>query len=114
MVGEVVKAVLKTDGHLVETTTNGQAALMRLLSSQVDLVITDLAMPKMSGLQLATAIAKSVPDLPVILMTGFADIQKVDGKMPPHIRAVLNKPITQDALRSALVKVFAPQVTAPQ
>ena len=106
---EVLKAELNSDGHLVETATNGIGALTRLMTGRFDLVITDLAMPKMNGEQLAAAVYKSIPNLPVILMTGFGDILKADGKMPPHIRALLCKPVTQISLREALIKVFPPQ-----
>lgn len=108
LVGEAVKASLNSDGHLVEIVDNGIAALTRLMNGQFDLVITDLAMPKMNGEQLAAAIFKSVPDLPVILMTGFGEILQAEGKTPPHVRALLSKPITQAALRAALTKIFSP------
>jgi len=39
-------------------------------------------------------------------MTGFGDLMKAAGEMPPHIRAILSKPITEAALRATLVKVF--------
>ena len=48
------------------------------------------------------------PTLPVILMTGFGDLMKVDGEMPPHISTILSKPITEASLREALAKVFPP------
>jgi len=55
---------------------------------------------------LAIAISESVPGLPIILMTGFGDLMKVAGELPPHISAILSKPITQESLREALAKVF--------
>ena len=63
-------------------------------------------MPNMNGEQLAVAIHAVVPNLPVILMTGFGDLMNAAGEMPPHISAILSKPITQAALRAALAKVF--------
>ena len=105
---ELVKELLSFDGHTVETVENGEAALARLQTGSYDLVLTDKAMPQMSGEQLAVAIHQSAPSVPVILMTGFGDIMKSEGEMPPHIWAILSKPITETALREVLGKVFPP------
>ena len=59
-----------------------------------------------NGEQLAAAIHESAPDVPVILMTGFGDLMKVDSKLPPCISEILSKPLTQASLRAALAKVF--------
>ena len=107
---ELVKELLSSDGHTVETVENGETALARLKNGSFDLVLTDKAMPQMNGEQLSAAINQSAPGLPVILMTGFGDIMKADGELPPHIRAILSKPITETALREVLVKVFPPQL----
>jgi len=107
----LVEAWLTADGHRVATSTSGAAALQRLQTESFDLVITDKAMPKMGGEQLAVAIQAVAPALPVILMTGFGDLMKASGKMPPHISAILCKPITEASLREALAKVFPPQAT---
>jgi len=106
MLREIVDALLTDDGHRVATAESGAAALQRLQSLPFDLVITDQAMPNMSGEQLAAAIHAVDSNLPVILMTGFGDLMKAAGEMPPHIRAILSKPITEAALRATLVKVF--------
>jgi len=102
----VAEAWLVEDGHTVETAESGAAALARPTTGKFDLVITDKAMPNMNGEQLAAAIYKGETIAPVILMTGFGDLMKVAGELPPHISAILSKPITQESLREALAKVF--------
>ena len=102
----VAEAWLVEDGHTVATAENGAAALARLTTGKFDLVITDKAMPNMNGEQLAAAIYKGETIAPVILMTGFGDLMKATGELPPHISAILSKPITQESLREALAKVF--------
>jgi len=64
-----------------------------LEQGDVDLVITDHAMPGMTGAQLADAIEEKIPGLPVIIITGFAEL-------PPHAssRPRLDKPFKQAAL----------------
>ena len=105
-VREVVEAWLTVEGHSVAMAENGAAALQQLAASRFDLVITDKAMPNMNGEQLSEAIRAIDPNLPIILMTGFGDLMKAAGKLPPQIRTILSKPITETNLREALSKVF--------
>ena len=103
----VVREWLTADGHTVVTAENGAAALAQVRAApQFELVITDKAMPNMNGEQLAVALTAIDPNLPIILMTGFGDLMKASGELPPHIRAILSKPITEASLREALAKVF--------
>ena len=107
----VAEAWLLADHHKVVTAENGAEALAQLAAGLFDLVITDKAMPEMNGEQLAANIFKLVPSLPVILMTGFGDMMKAAGTMPPHINAILSKPITRESLRAALAQVLPPPLT---
>jgi CheY-like chemotaxis protein len=68
---ELAKRILSEDSQLtIESVDNGRAALDRLSAGGVDLVLTDLVMPGINGLQLVTTIRLDHPDIPVILMTG--------------------------------------------
>ncbi len=106
MLRTVVESWLTLDGHTVETAADGVEALARLQVGKFDLVITDKAMPKMNGEQLATAIHEKYPGLPVVMLTGFGDIIKASGIAPAHVVEVLSKPVTQEALRAVLKKVL--------
>ena len=68
----------------------------------VDLVITDYAMPQMTGLELANAIKKQWPDIPVIIATGFAEMAERVAEAFPK----LAKPFTEDELAEALDRVI--------
>ncbi|MCU0804830.1 MAG: PAS domain S-box protein [Burkholderiales bacterium] len=91
-------------GWGLETTaaTDASDALERLRSRPggFDLVVTDLTMPGMTGIQLARAIAAIDPALPVILSTGYSDGVSEDALRGANIRALLRKPIETAALRS--------------
>ena len=106
MLRDLVEVWLKEDGHTVATAANGMEALTRLRVDRFDVVITDKAMPKMNGEQLAVAIHSTTPELPVILMTGFGEMMKEAGPLPPPISALLSKPITQDSLRAVLAQAL--------
>ena len=103
---EVVLGLLSRDGHRAAAVASGAAALARLKTDPFDLVITDKAMPEINGEQLAVAIHQGMPEMPIILMTGFGDIMKAGGEMPPFISTILSKPITTASFREALSKVF--------
>jgi CheY-like chemotaxis protein len=86
-------------GHLGIAAPSGKQALELLKErGAVDLVITDYAMPQMTGLELANAIKKQWPDLPVVIATGFAEMpEESDGSL---LR--LAKPFTEADLSDML------------
>ncbi|RJG55419.1 PAS domain-containing sensor histidine kinase [Sphingobium terrigena] len=85
--------MLEDLGHTVFQASNAVDALRLLEQGAVDLVVTDHAMPGMTGAQLADAIEACFPGLPVIIITGFAEL-------PPHAsaRPRLDKPFKQAEL----------------
>jgi CheY-like chemotaxis protein len=89
-------------GHTAISASSGKEAL-EILRQQgsVDLVITDYAMPQMTGLQLADAIKKEWPALPVIIATGFAEMAPEAGASLPR----LAKPFTEAELARELERV---------
>jgi PAS domain S-box-containing protein len=103
-------ALLEDLGHHVICASSGEAALEQLKHSpELDLVITDQAMPKMTGLQLRDAIRKQRPALPVIIATGYAEMPPI-GKDEP-LR--LAKPFTQDELANAVIDAIGGSNTDP-
>jgi CheY-like chemotaxis protein len=84
-------AMLEDLGHHVfEATSGGQALDILQREGEVDLVITDQAMPQMTGSELAQKIGRVWPQVPVVVATGYAEL-------PPdteHLRR-LTKPFTQ-------------------
>ena len=91
--------MLQDMGHTVFEATSANQALDILRREQsVDLVITDHAMPKMTGVQLAAAIKAERPGLPIILATGYAELPPgVDNELPK-----LGKPFRQHDLMQAV------------
>jgi signal transduction histidine kinase len=99
----VLSSYLEHDAHTVVTAENGADALEKFRAGTFDLVITDRAMPKMNGDQLATANKEIAPREPVILLTAFADSER-------HVRDVdllLSKPASLRMIRQAIGKVMA-------
>ena len=79
----------------------GRACAMSLARDGVDLVITDQVMPRMTGVQLAGAIARDWPQLPVLIATGYAEMEPGSGAGLPR----LSKPFTQRELAAKLAQV---------
>jgi CheY-like chemotaxis protein len=63
----------KNPNYRVESAENGKEALTKIAASLPDLVVTDLIMPEMDGLELVRTVRRRHPDIPVILMTAFGD-----------------------------------------
>lgn len=92
--------MLEELGHTVFQAASGADALQMAEQGAIDLVITDYAMPGMTGMQLADAIEDKVPGLPVVIITGFAELPAEATSRPR-----LNKPFKQAELAHMVAAV---------
>lgn len=99
-VRDLLTASLATDGHQIEIANHGVDGFKCFLDGGFDLVVTDKAMPGMSGDQMATAIKQIAPKMPIILLTGFGQFHTKEDF--PDIDVLASKPISIPALRSAV------------
>jgi CheY-like chemotaxis protein len=97
-VRRLAASMLRRNGHSVLCAASGEEAIEIFQShgGTVDLVLTDIVMTGMSGVELARQIHKRQPGARVLFMSGYAD-NAAQSEIPPH--AVLSKPFTADALR---------------
>jgi PAS domain S-box-containing protein len=97
-------AMLEDLGHTAFAAYSGKEALdiLRSEGNDIDLIITDQAMPQMTGTQLADAVSREWPDIPLILATGYAETPPGAGANLPK----LSKPFTQAELRDELNRVW--------
>jgi CheY-like chemotaxis protein/anti-sigma regulatory factor (Ser/Thr protein kinase) len=96
---DIISQYLRNDGHRVVTAADGHEAMRRLMTEEVDLVITDHGMPGMDGMQLASAVRRVAPEQTVILLTGFNMEME---QRTAAIDCVLKKPLVPEELRDAL------------
>jgi DNA-binding NtrC family response regulator len=73
----------------------------------IDLVITDLTMPGMNGIDLTNALHVIRPELPIILASGFGGARTAHFARGPGLRAVLQKPFTVEALARSVHQILA-------
>lgn len=108
MVMDVLKKMLEQLGYKVVASNSSIKALktFRLNSDEYDLVISDLTMPEMTGLELAKAVHRVRSDLPVIIMTGYGE--NITGDILHHygINTIIGKPIEMQKLGNAIRKIF--------
>ncbi len=92
--------VLEQHGYAVVTALDGQQALKRLSTVPVDLVVTDLTMPHMDGIELARAIRSNERQshLPIIMVTGSVKEQDEVKAAGVGVNAFLTKPVDSDDL----------------
>jgi PAS domain S-box-containing protein len=104
-VRKLLTKALTINNHTVVAAENGSEGLNAFSREDFDLVITDRAMPDMSGDNVAKVVKSVNPEVPVILLTGFGDIMEDTGRMPEGIDIVLGKPVSQRDLTNAIAKL---------
>ena len=88
---EYLARALERTGYNVTACESGVVALERLQKESFDLLLTDIVMPELDGIELAQRAAQIYPDLRVMFITGFAAVTLQNGAMPPEAK-VLSKP----------------------
>jgi CheY-like chemotaxis protein len=97
---DTLSAILTADGHDVTMASDGVAGLREFNDGVFDLVLSDKAMPGMSGDQMASAIKRVSPKTPIILLTGFGLFH--DKSEFPGVDVLASKPIRIPMLRDAI------------
>jgi PAS domain S-box-containing protein len=101
----LIKEILSINNHSVELAECGAEAIEKFRNSDFDLLITDRAMPDMSGDTVAAAIKEIDPATPVILLTGFGDLMKDTGECPPGVDKIVSKPVSAKDLQAVIAKL---------
>lgn len=92
------KRVLEPQGYEVEVTERGADALRMLQERQFDIVITDLLMPDMDGLEVLKRIKESWPEMPVIIITGYGTVSTAVQAVKLGAYDVVEKPFTPETI----------------
>jgi CheY-like chemotaxis protein len=103
---ELMAEVLAAFGFEVLSSASGRDALRTLSERSVDVVVTDVGMPVMGGLELARAAKAIAPQVPVVVVTGWVDREDiVAARARQDVDAVLLKPVDPEALTRAVSDV---------
>ncbi|MFP4176420.1 MAG: ATP-binding protein [Candidatus Brocadiia bacterium] len=103
---QLIREMLQNVGHDVELADTGADGLEKFNAGDFDMVLTDRAMPEMGGDELAHEIKKQQPDLPIIMVTGFADMMDAAGERPEGVDAVISKPVSFSKLNGTISELW--------
>jgi two-component system, NtrC family, response regulator len=102
----VLEALLGSEGYEIMTAGDAKAALATVREADLDLIITDMKMPGMSGMELLEACKKIKPDLPVIMMTAYGTIEMAVEAMKKHAYDYIQKPFENEQLKLTVKKAL--------
>jgi len=103
---ESLERTLTREGYRVVLASDGRAALERLQGGGIDLVVTDLKMPGLTGLELLRAAKAIAPDLDVILLTAFGTVEEAVKAMKDGAYDFLTKPFRREQLLKLIDKAL--------
>jgi CheY-like chemotaxis protein len=101
----MIQFELSQQGYEILTAESGVKALEMLDGRKVDLILTDMRMPQMDGLELIARVRQILPTIPIVLMTGFVE-ERVRKVQEQKVSGTLNKPFTIDQLAEMVHKVL--------
>jgi len=111
---EGLREALALDGYEVLTAADGQEAMVAVTRGDVDLLITDLKMPRLSGEELLKGVTSQFPTLPVIILTGHGTIESAVQAMHDGAYDFLTKPVNLDRLSLLVKRALASRELAEQ
>lgn len=100
----VLSAFLSEEGYETLTADNAQDALEIVESTDLDLVLTDMKMPSMDGIELLRRIKEKAPDLPVVMMTAYGTVEKAVEAMQLGAFNFILKPFQNETLKQIVDK----------
>ncbi len=102
---DLMRHVLEQEGYVVSTETTALSALERVVGQTYDLMLTDVTMPEMDGIALCQKVAAVRPGLPIVLITGRADMATVTRALRVGVKDFLTKPLEAGALLGAVSRI---------
>lgn len=114
---KVLSGLLEKDGHDVTISTSGKEALELIKDKSFDIILADMRMPQMSGLDFSRTVRnledKNLSKLPIIAMTGNTQQKDVEECRAAGMNGFLSKPPSLEALRAAIEKVLLEKDNIP-
>jgi len=114
IVHESCGRILREEGYEVETALSGQEALQKLKEKRYDLVLSDIKMPGMDGVETLGKMKKVVPDITVVMFTGYTSVGTARDSMKLGAFDYLPKPFTPEELLDVVKKAVEKDVGIQQ
>ena len=103
---EMICAYLGVSHNLCDSAHDGSEGFQKVIESSYDLVLMDINMPKMNGIECIKAIRVVDPDIPIIIMTGMASDVEIENGIKNGANAVLKKPFKFEELDIAIQQFY--------
>ena len=104
---EACHEVLAAEGYMVDTVLSGEKALETLAGSKYDIILLDLKMPGMSGIEVLGKVKQVMPRVDVVMMTGYATVESAVEAMKLGAIDYIKKPFTNKELSGKILEVLA-------
>jgi signal transduction histidine kinase len=98
------RRALEPEGHIVETAATGKEGLRRFMEEPFDLVLVDVVMPDMRGIDLLKPMLEKDPDIVCVIITGYATVELAVQAIRAGAYDFLSKPFTADVLRMTVAQ----------
>lgn len=102
----LLSKILLNEGYNVMDAQNGLEALRKVEKGGIDLVILDMIMPEMGGIEVLKGLGDIAPKLPVIVLTGHGDLQTAREAMMLGAYEYITKPFDADFVKAVVKKAF--------
>lgn len=106
IVGKMIKISFEQDGYTVETFLDAKPALARLKEEKFDLVITDLKMRDIDGMEVLNTIKQELPDVKVIMITAFASLDAAVEAFRKSVDDFFAKPVKIADLKACVKRLL--------
>lgn len=107
IVGDMAKMSLEREGYLVETFLNGESALARLKEERFDVVVTDLKMKGIDGMEVLKTVKELYPDTKVIMITAFANLDTAIEALRGDVHDFFPKPVKIKELKVSIERALS-------
>ena len=106
IVGDMAKLSLEKEGYHVETFLNAEPALARIREEKFDIVVTDLKMKGIDGMEVLKTVRKLYPDTQVIMITAFANLDSAIEAMRGDVFDFFPKPVKIKELKASIARAL--------
>jgi len=106
IVGDMAKMSLEQEGYLVETFLNAEPALARLQEQKFDVVVTDLKMRGIDGMEVLRTVKRLYPETRVIMITAFANLDAAIEALRADVHDFFPKPVKIKELKASIQRAL--------
>jgi two-component system sensor histidine kinase/response regulator len=96
------KRIFKNSGYNIDTASSGEEGLQKVNDNEYDIVVSDLKMPGIGGMEVLKTIRKEYPNLTVIIFTGYANVETARDALKNGAFDYIPKPFTPEEIRDVL------------